>query len=281
MLDDSRSPTRLHLAGAYRLSDELRAAGTIPQLAGSRKCSAKAKGHVIDTFLDDVTGSRPFLHVIGYEAGEIARARRDATYDTRVRTGIYPLINWDWDRAACEDYIYRQTGARWPKSACTYCPFAFSTPTGRERVLALYLDEPAAAIRDLTLEHVALALNPRQSLVGRGTLAALLVGTGRHDHLLARFGDHLAVTPWQVYEVRRVIRPCSADHGKPGQAFRSVRILATGSQTAMHGRLTDLAERTGQSPATGADGIARAWLRHRDGRYPDAEHFLVAAQSGP
>jgi hypothetical protein len=100
VLDDSRAPGRLRLAGAWKLSDELLAAGTIPQLAGSRKCSAKAKGHVIDAFLSQVTGGRPYLHAMGYEAGETARARRDATYDTPARTGIYPLITWDWDRAA-------------------------------------------------------------------------------------------------------------------------------------------------------------------------------------
>jgi hypothetical protein len=43
VLDDSRGPRRLHLAGAFRLSDELRAAGTVPQVAGVRKCSLKAK----------------------------------------------------------------------------------------------------------------------------------------------------------------------------------------------------------------------------------------------
>jgi hypothetical protein len=124
VLDDSRAPARLHLAGAFRLSDELRAAGTIPQLAGTRKCSAKAKGQVIDTYLARITAGAPFLHAMGYEAGETARARRDATFNTSARTGIYPLITWGWDRSTCDDYIYSQTGARWPKSACTYCVIA-------------------------------------------------------------------------------------------------------------------------------------------------------------
>lgn len=39
VLDDSRAPVRVHLAGAWKLSDELRAAGTVPQVAGSRRCS--------------------------------------------------------------------------------------------------------------------------------------------------------------------------------------------------------------------------------------------------
>lgn len=238
VLDDSRGPARLHLAGAFRLSDELRAAGTIPQVAGTRKCSAKAKGQVIDTYLARITAGAPFLHAMGFEAGETTRAHRDATYNTAARTGIYPLIAWDWDRAACEDYIYSQTGVRWPKSACTYCVFALATPAGRARVLDLYLDEPSAAVRDLLLEHIALSLNPRQGLAGRGTLAALLADSRRHGQILGEFASLLATSPWQVCEVRRAIRPRLTDPRLAGSATRSVQILATGSQAAMHSTLT-------------------------------------------
>ncbi len=44
VLQDSRAPTAVHLNGAYRLSQEMMAAGTVPQAGGARKCSAKAKG---------------------------------------------------------------------------------------------------------------------------------------------------------------------------------------------------------------------------------------------
>ena len=121
ILDDSRAPRRVHLGGAYRQSDEMPAAGTVPQVAGSRKCSAEAKGWVLDQFLAAEMSGQPYLHVMGFEKGEAKRAHRDAGYDTAQRTGSYPLIAWGWDRAACEDYIYSQTGVRWPKSACTYC----------------------------------------------------------------------------------------------------------------------------------------------------------------
>lgn len=170
-----------------------------------------------------------------------------------------------------------QTGTRWPKSACTDCPFALSMPSGRQRVFALYLEEPAAVVRDLTLEHTALALNPRQGLAGRSTLADLLAATGRHDHLLTRFAAYLAVVPWQVCEVRRAIRPSPDDYAQAGQAARSVRILAHGGQVAMHARLADLAR---VPLKIEGDGIARAWLRQRCGQYPDAEHFIVAAPGG-
>jgi hypothetical protein len=47
----------VHLGGAYKLSDEMLAAGTVPQVAGSRKCSAKAKGWVLDRFPDAEIGA--------------------------------------------------------------------------------------------------------------------------------------------------------------------------------------------------------------------------------
>ena len=147
ILDDSRAPREVHLGGDWKLSDEMLAAGTVPQVAGSRKCSAKAKGWVLDQFLAAEMAGRPFLHVMGFEAGETGRARRDASYDTAQRTGSYPLIEWGWDRAACEDYIRTVTGVDWPKSACTYCPFALCNAAGRERVLAAYRAEPAAGVQ--------------------------------------------------------------------------------------------------------------------------------------
>jgi hypothetical protein len=98
ILDDSRAPREVHLGGAYWLSDEMLAAGTVPQVAGSRKCSAKAKGWVLDQFLAAEMAGHPYLHVMGFEAGETGRARRDADYDTAQRAGSYPLISWGWDQ---------------------------------------------------------------------------------------------------------------------------------------------------------------------------------------
>jgi hypothetical protein len=39
VLDDTRDPRKVHLDGAYKLSQELRAAGTVPQFAGEHRCS--------------------------------------------------------------------------------------------------------------------------------------------------------------------------------------------------------------------------------------------------
>ena len=41
VLSDTRAPREVHLDGAYKLSQELRAAGTVPQFAGEHRCSLK------------------------------------------------------------------------------------------------------------------------------------------------------------------------------------------------------------------------------------------------
>ena len=72
ILDDSRAPRAVHLGGDWKLSDEMLAAGTVPQVADSRKCSAKAKGWVLDQFLAVEMAGRPYRHVMGFEVARSA-----------------------------------------------------------------------------------------------------------------------------------------------------------------------------------------------------------------
>jgi len=270
----------VHLGGDWKLSDEMLAAGTIPQVAGSRKCSAKAKGWVLDQFLAAEMAGRRYQHVMGFEAAETRRATRDAGYDTAQRTGSYPLIAWGWDRRACEDYIRSVTGADWPKSACTYCPFALCNTAGRERVLAAYRAEPAAGVQALVLEHIAVSLNPRQGLAAGERLSGLLAASGQHHDVLNAFTAELARMPWKVYDVRRVIRPRADDPAKAANASRSIRAVASGSRDQMITILRKLAH-AGDAEIENDGGIERAWFRHRGATLPAAEHFFVAAPAGP
>lgn len=172
VLDDTDAPRHLHIAGAYKLSDELTVAGTIPQAGGNRRCSMKFKGWVIDTYLathapqatrhafgfEAGEASRaercaehmpapPGRLALGFEKGEVGRARRAKTYDTPFRLAEFPLIEWGWDREECVRYIEKVTGvADWPKSACVYCPFALTSRAGRERTLLRYDTRPASAL---------------------------------------------------------------------------------------------------------------------------------------
>lgn len=273
VLDDSREPQRLHLSGAYKLSDEMLQAGTVPQTGGARLCSVHAKGDALDPVIDRITQGNPYRHVIGFEANEPKRAIKDTGYNTEVRTGEYPLIEWGWDREACEAYITNVLGVAWEKSACVYCPFALSNKAGRARVLARYAEDPGAGVQTLMLEHVALALNPKQGLIG-GKRAVDVVREAGHDHVLAAFADELDDTEHAVYEVRRLLRPSKNDPTRMANAARSVRRLETGTRDAMIDLLADTA---GDELIVGDDGIARAYLRTRGEVFPTGEHFLVAA----
>lgn len=118
---DTTEPDRLFVEGAYALSTEMLTAGTLPQRGGARKCSARAKGAVLDPVIARLTGGQPYQHYVGFEVDETGRAERDAAYNTAARTGRYPLIQWGWTRADCDTFVYNLTGRRWLKSACSYC----------------------------------------------------------------------------------------------------------------------------------------------------------------
>lgn len=152
VLSDTTTPDEVHLRGAFKLSDELTAAGTVPQAGGARLCSAKAKGAPLDAWIASALGTQPYRHAIGFESTETRRAERDARFNTGQRTGIYPLIDWNWDRQACLDYIERTLGvSNWPKSCCTYCVYALATQDGRRRMFDAYDQEPAAGVQALML----------------------------------------------------------------------------------------------------------------------------------
>ena len=278
VLDDSTSPTVLHLGGAYRLSDEMREAGTVPQTGGARLCSVHSKGDALDPVIASLTAGLAYQHVIGFEANEPKRAVKDTGYNTEVRTGVYPLIEWGWDRAACEAFILDVTGVAWDKSACVFCPFALSNKAGRARVLTRYAEQPAAGVATLLMEHGALALNPQQGLIG-GTRAVDVVRQAGLTGVLDAFDAALDAEPMALFEVRRVLRPRTDDPTKMANAARAVRTLATGSRAQMAAALADAATAHGRSVVHGDDGIGRVWLRARGPVLPTGEHFLVVAPS--
>jgi hypothetical protein len=280
VLDDSRAPEVVHLGGAYTLSQEMLAAGTVPQYGGCRRCSLKAKGWVIDTWASADLGGEPYLHVMGYEAGEAGRIVKDRRYDTAQRTGVYPLQEWGWTRADCESYIHDVTGVWWPKSACTYCPFALATGGGRDRVLAAFAAEPTAGVRALVMERVSVSLNPKQSLGKGWQLHDLLAGTGQHQAVLAGFERDLDRLPWHIFDVRRAFRALEGDASKAANLVRSVTTLAVTTRDRAGDELAAAAAAGGLT-VTVQGGVTRAWARHRGATYPTAERCLVACPVTP
>ncbi|OEJ21607.1 hypothetical protein AS594_39455 [Streptomyces agglomeratus] len=135
VLDDSRTPRRIHAAGPWRLSDELRAAGTVPQLAnGQRRCSIRFKGWDLDNWAAAEFGARTFRRVIGYHADELGRAEKG--------TAIQHRLNTEAGRIVCEPrYRPGWTGPPW---RCTCSPPRVSPLKSRTAPLCVDQTEGSA-----------------------------------------------------------------------------------------------------------------------------------------
>ena len=124
VLDDTTQPERLHIEGAYKLSDELAFAGTVPQFAGVHTCALKFKGFVLDRWLAEESKGERVIQAFGFNseetrriekseyadkakiafgfnADETRRIARGNEYNTLDRQSFYPLMEWDWTRADC------------------------------------------------------------------------------------------------------------------------------------------------------------------------------------
>ena len=84
VVSDTTEPTTLHTSGDYRLSDEMLSAATVPQLGGSRRCSARSKGAALKPVIGKLTAGLPYRHYIGFEANEQRRATKDRLYNTSI-----------------------------------------------------------------------------------------------------------------------------------------------------------------------------------------------------
>lgn len=261
ILDDSTAPTQLHIEGVYRLSTEPLDAGTIPTSGGLRKCSLKFKGWVLDTFLSQDLKGAPYVHVIGFEADELKRVVKDQCFGgVGERTASYPLVEWDWNRTACLDYIRAATGLDWAKSACTFCPFS----QGRGEVLGRYQANPEAAASVLFMEASALALNPRMKLFSRKSMHEVMRREGNLGALRA-FQARLDGCEWAVYHVRRAFRSVSL-------ADRSVERLAVcGSRADAEALLAT----KGRVVREGEHGFAYIHGTAKGASFPCTEEYYV------
>jgi hypothetical protein len=295
VLDDTDTPTRLHIAGAYKLSDELTSVGTVPQASGNRLCSIKFKGWVIDNYLRRYA-PQVTRHAFGYEAGEVGRAETCAShlpgrmafgfsaeelkratqatdYDTDHKRAIFPLIEWGWHREDCRRFIEKVTGVPdWPKSACVYCPFALTSRAGRERTLRRFDTRPESAIEALVLERRSLCLNPKGGLIAGDRLCDLLAV--HRPTIFTTFNDELNAMPHSVYEVKRIWLPKKADPEKVGTVFRYLRVDFCGSRVECEEEV----RRRGALDR--ADDFERSYVLHRGGALPDRERFFVAGPAG-
>ena len=115
VLDDSRHPQQLYAAGGYTLGQEMLSAGTVPQRGGIR-ARIHAKGNCLDPVIARITEGEPYRHAIGFEANEGGRSSKDRFYNSDVRTGYYPLQEWNWSRADCQRFLVETLGEPFAKS---------------------------------------------------------------------------------------------------------------------------------------------------------------------
>jgi hypothetical protein len=305
VLSDTIQPTRLYIEGDYKLSDELRAAGTVPSFAGGvHRCSLKSKAFVIETWLASEFERTSFQgvvhHAFGYNSEEIRRVRksedaiavrhvafgfnadeakrveRARTYDTAVRVGFYPLVEWGWNREKCIQYLQETLGVRWRRSSCFYCPFLRWDKEAAERHME-HADQVADA---LILERISLAMNPRGTLYRDRTLMELSIEYG-NERALAIFEERMQQRKFAVYRVRRIYNAASTkdggiNPGKKGTVQRCVESL-TGPLPR-----SEAESRWSQECAQGGTvrtlrGISYLYREECAGTFPTREDFLVVA----
>jgi hypothetical protein len=234
--------------------------------SGRRTCTAKAKGVPLDWVIEQLTGGEAFTHVIGFECDEQGRADRDRSYSNITRASRYPLIEWAWNRAACQEFLASVTGvAVWPKSCCVYCPFSANRGNLATH-LARYAREPDAAILALRIERASRALNASMTLYGTKSVEDLLVAGGL-GHLVDELDARLATEEHVVMDVRRVLVA-------KGRGWRSTRVVLRGSRDSCVAGLRRRAAELGREIETDAAAV-RLWLRRRGDDGVLAERFLV------
>ncbi|MFD3514830.1 hypothetical protein [Streptomyces sp. NPDC058657] len=228
ILDDTRAPKHVRPVGPWRLSSELRAAGTVPQMAsGRRTCSIRFKGWCLDAWAAHEFGTDTFRRVIGYHAGEQGRADKDSAIQQKhnqdagraICEPYYPLIEAGMNRASVEAYVLARLGEKIRKSYCAQCPFS-GVCASRERHEERLREHPEIGSAVLMMEYTSQALNEKVALYGERSLYQQLAeDVPANDAVLSRFERDLDRTPFALYEVRRLYLPgrtkdCRTWHGK-------------------------------------------------------------------
>ncbi len=287
ILDDTTQPEQLHIEGCYRLSDELRFAGTIPQYAGVHTCALKFKAFVLERWLqEEAPAGETIWQSFGYNRDEVRRiekseyaiARRIAfgfnamerrridranEYDSMKRESFYPLLEWNWSRQDCLDFLQQQFNVEFAKSCCAFCPFV----NFKDNALLRFEQYPKEAAQALMLEYTSLCLNHRATLYKSRSLMSILRQAG-HSRAVNEFHRLRTTTPTATYRVRRIMT--SKGHG-----HRCTEIIPDS--------LSQLIKAKQLTPAnfhTDDYQVETAYARERqENTYPTGEEFYVVAPS--
>jgi len=199
----------------------------------------------------------------GFNADEGVRISRAQRYDTPLRHGWYPLVEWGMNREDCLRYLKEVTGETWLKSACTYCPYNALKEDGIARMRKF----PEQVAEALLLEHQSLSLNPRGTIY-RGRTLLSIITDNHHTEALRYFRMRLEVSEYALYRVRRIYKG-------PGRADRAIERLMIGSRAEMTARFDRVAPRL---EVRVEHGISYGYVRKREtDHYPSVEEFFVVA----
>jgi hypothetical protein len=147
---------RLTKEGSRSLPIPIRMSNGAP---GNRSCTADFKIKVVGKWLkaNGATAENPATVAIGISTDEFHRAsnKRAEPYERPV----YPLLDLEWNRQDCLNYIQDQLGKVPPKSSCFFCPFHRPDTWAEMR-----RDEPELFAKSVELERL---LNGRREMLGR------------------------------------------------------------------------------------------------------------------
>ncbi|MGE4404392.1 hypothetical protein [Pseudomonas sp.] len=120
-----------HFPPYQDLAGSLLTNGCLPSIAFARSsCSLKYKAAPQEAFIknwqpaiDAWARGDKVIRYIGYDAGKRdgQRYAHAATIQSALFDNQYPLREWQWDRAACEDRIRAEGLPVPPKSSCVFC----------------------------------------------------------------------------------------------------------------------------------------------------------------
>jgi hypothetical protein len=278
VVDDSRHPTHIVRRGRWALWDEMEANGTVPQQGGVRLCSLHAKAEVADHWIGTATGGRPYTQILGFNADEARRVRRDeSNSQDPMRKARFPLISWGWGRQQCEEYLFERFKVAWKKSYCSFCCFPVSMGA-----MAAHLDRmrsyPHIAGRVLRLEFTSMALNPNSRLFGEHSLLEQFDPCSERDsRVLEALEEELAACPWALYHVRRILPISRTDPSKRAPALRSVHRITTGSVAQVAEAARERAHEHAVAVEENPRGSVRVWVRTRGAGFPATEELYVTA----
>ena len=288
VLDDSRTPARVFLEGDYKLSDELKRNGTVPQYGGVHRCALKFKAWVIEQWLEENVRGRA-RHAIGYnadETGRVARSEyafgeriafgfnvdeksrinRSCEYNTLSREAFYPLLEWGWDRRTCIEYIRSVLDITWKKSACVYCPFNALRDDAIER----QREHPRQVGDAMRIEHLSMALNPRGTIYKGRSLIQITIEAG-NDVAVELYRNIIGSEAWALYRVRRIY----SGKGKADRAVEKLHVFEGPAEARM--ALNMISASSGVAVEE-LRGIPYVWHERRsETDFPTREEFITIA----